>query len=76
MSSETESGIFCVAGMKTGGSTMGETLCEGGSALAVAVAVQANSTWLVSGATVILKCLKKSMPATAACKRFAVKSLP
>jgi hypothetical protein len=45
-----------------------------------AVAIQANSTWLVSGATVIQNFLKKSMPrkepATAACKNLAVKSLP
>jgi hypothetical protein len=36
--------------------------------------------WLVSGATVILNLLKKSMPrmgpATAACKKLEVKSLP
>ncbi len=45
-----------------------------------AVAIQANSTWLDSGATVILNFLKKSMPrmgpAKAACKNLAVKSLP
>jgi hypothetical protein len=44
------------------------------------VAEQANRIWLVSGATVILNFLKKSMlrmgPATAACKNLAVKSLP
>jgi hypothetical protein len=34
---------------------MGETLGKGGSAVAGAVAIQANSTWLVSGATVILE---------------------
>ncbi len=50
------------------------------SAGAGAIAVQANSTWLVSGATLILNFLKKAMPrmgpATAACKKLAVKSLP
>jgi hypothetical protein len=43
-----------------------------------AFAVQANRTWLVSGATVILNFLKESMPrmgpATAGCKNFAVNS--
>ncbi len=65
--------------METGGSTMGKMLGKGSLAAAVAVAVQANSTLLVPGATVILNFLKKSMPrmgpATAACKIFAVKSL-
>jgi hypothetical protein len=45
-----------------------------------AAAVQANSIWLISGATVTLNFLKKSMPrmglATAACKKLDVKSLP
>jgi hypothetical protein len=41
---------------------MGETLGKGGLPVAGAVAVQVNSTWLVSGATVILNFLKKSMP--------------
>jgi hypothetical protein len=81
MSSGTESGIFCVGdGTGTIGLTIGETLGKTGSASAVAVTVQANSTWLVSGATVILNFLKKSMPrmgpANAACKNFAVKNLP
>jgi hypothetical protein len=62
--------------METNNSTMGEMLGKGGSAAAGAVAVQANNTWLVFGATVILNFLKKSMPATAACKNLAVKSLP
>jgi hypothetical protein len=72
-SSGTESGIFCVDAMETKGSTKGEMLGKGGL-------VQANSTWLVSGATVILNFLKKSMPrmgpATVAYKNLAVKSLP
>jgi hypothetical protein len=68
----TESGIFCVAdGTETKGSTIGEMLGKCGLAATWAVALQAN-TWLVSGATVILNFLKKSMPikghATAACK--------
>jgi hypothetical protein len=41
---------------------------------------QANMIWLASGAKVILNFLKKSMPrmgpATAACKKLEVKSLP
>jgi hypothetical protein len=56
-------GFFCdVAGTETGGSTMAETLSKGILVAAGAVAVQANSIWLVSGATVILNFLKKSMP--------------
>jgi hypothetical protein len=45
-----------------------------------AAAVQANCIWLISGATVTLNLLKKSMPrtgpATAACTKLDVKSLP
>jgi hypothetical protein len=45
-----------------------------------AVILAANRILLVSGATVILNILKKSMPrigpATAACKNLAMKSLP
>ncbi len=45
-----------------------------------AAAVQANCIWLMFGETVTLNFLKKSMPrmgpATAACKKLAVKSLP
>ncbi len=45
-----------------------------------AVAVQANCIWLISGATVTLNFLRKSMPrmgpATAACNNLDVKSLP
>jgi hypothetical protein len=59
---------------------MGEMLGKGDLAATRAVALQANSTWLVSGVTVILNFLKKSMPrmgpAIAACKNLAVKSLP
>ncbi len=60
---------------------MGKMLAKGGLVVAGAVAaVQANITWLVSGVTVILNFLKKSMPrmgpATAACKNVAVNSLP
>ncbi len=66
--------------METDNSTMDKTLGKVGSVAAGAVAIQANSTWLVSGATVILNILKKSMPrmgpATAACKNLAVISLP
>ncbi len=45
-----------------------------------AAAAQANCIWLMSGETVTLNFLKKSMPrmgpATAACKKLDVKSLP
>jgi hypothetical protein len=45
-----------------------------------AAAVQANWIWLISGTTVTLNFLKQSMPrmgpATAACKKLDVKSLP
>jgi hypothetical protein len=45
-----------------------------------AAAAQANCIWLMSGETVTLNFLKKSMPrmgpATAACKKLNVKSLP
>jgi hypothetical protein len=45
-----------------------------------AAAVQANCIWLMSGETVTLNFLKKSTPrmgpATAACKKLDVKSLP
>jgi hypothetical protein len=72
---------FCVADETgTSGLTIGVTLGKNGSEAAGVVTIEANSTWLVSGATVILNFLKESMPrmgpATAACKNFAVKSLP
>ncbi len=45
-----------------------------------AAAAQANCIWLMSGETVTLNFLKKSMPrmgpATAACRKLDVKSLP
>jgi hypothetical protein len=45
-----------------------------------AAAVRANCIWLMSGATVALNFLRKSMPrmgpATVACKKLGVKSLP
>ncbi len=45
-----------------------------------AAAVRANCIWLMSGETVTLNFLKKSMPrmgpATAACKKLTEKSLP
>jgi hypothetical protein len=53
---------------------------EGKYGAGEAVAVQANCIWLISGATVALNFLKKSLPrmgpATAACKKLDVKSLP
>jgi hypothetical protein len=49
-------------------------------AVGLAAALQANMIWLVSKATVILNFLKKSIPrmgpATAACEKLEVKSLP
>jgi hypothetical protein len=61
MSSGTDSGIFCVAsGTETGDSTIDEMLGKG--VLPVAVAIHANSTWLVSGATVILNFLRNQCP--------------
>ncbi len=51
-----------------------------GLATGWAAVIQVNMIWLVSGATGILNLLKKSMPrmgpATAACKKLKVKSLP
>jgi hypothetical protein len=65
---------FLCRGMEIGGSTIGKTLGKGSSAVAGATAVQAYSNWLVSGETVILNFLKKSMPrkepANAAHKNF------
>ncbi len=52
----------------------------GGLGAGEAAGVQANCIWLMSGETVTLNFLKKSMPrmgpATAACKKLAEKSLP
>ncbi len=56
------------------GAAKGKTLAGG------AAAEQANCFWLISGETVTLNFLKKSMPrmgpATAACRKVDVKSLP
>jgi hypothetical protein len=53
---------------------------EGKYGVGEAAAVQANCIWLISRATVTLNFLKKSMPrmgpATAACNKLDVKSLP
>jgi hypothetical protein len=53
---------------------------EGKLGAGEAAAVQANCIWLISGVTVTLNFLKKSLPSmgpvTAACKRLDVKSLP
>ncbi len=53
---------------------------EGKYGAGKAAAVQAKCIWLISGATVTFNFLKKSMPrmgpATAACKKLDVKSLP
>jgi hypothetical protein len=53
---------------------------EGKYVAGEAAAVQANCIWVISGATVTLNFLKKSMPrmgpATATCKKLDVKSLP
>ncbi len=86
MSAGKEPGMGCIgvgsdAGKtEKGGSEICAKLGKKGLAAGGAVAVQANRIWLVSGATVILNFLKKSLPrmgpATAACKKLAVKSLP
>jgi hypothetical protein len=53
---------------------------EGKKGAGGAAAAQANCIWLISGTTVTLNFLKKSMlrmgPATVACRKLAVKSLP
>jgi hypothetical protein len=53
---------------------------EGKKLAGGAAAEQANCIWLISGETVTLNFLKKSMPrmgpATAACRKVDVKSLP
>ncbi len=53
---------------------------EGKILAARAAAEQANCIWLISGETMTLNFLKKSMPrmglATAACRKVDVKSLP
>jgi hypothetical protein len=53
---------------------------EGKKGAGEAAAVQANCIWLMSGTTVTLNFLKKSMPrmgpVTAACKKLDVKRLP
>jgi hypothetical protein len=67
-SSGTELGIGCIAmgsaadETETEGSATCETLGKNDLAAAGAFAVQANSTWLVSGATVILNFLKNQCP--------------
>jgi hypothetical protein len=58
---------------------MGKT-AEGTKGVGEAAAEQANCIWLIFGTTVTLNFLKKSMPrmgpATAACRKLDVKSLP
>ncbi len=59
---------------ETDGAAEGKILAGG------AAAEQANCIWLISGETMTLNFLKKSMPrmgpATAACRKVDVKSLP
>jgi hypothetical protein len=66
-------------GREKGGTVSGTGLGKRGKTDEAAV-VQANRMWLVSGTTLTLKFLRKSMPkmglATAACKKLEVKSLP
>jgi hypothetical protein len=56
-----------------------DRVAEGKLGAGEATALQANCIWLISGGTVALNFLKKSMPsmgpATAACKKLDVKSL-
>jgi hypothetical protein len=58
---------------------MGKTLVKGSSEVAGAVAIQANSTWLFSGATVILTILKKINAQNGTCpcglQKFGCKKL-
>jgi hypothetical protein len=67
---DVELGKQCEAG----GAAEGKILAGG------AAAEQANCIWLISGETMTLNFLKKSMPrmglATAACRKVDVKSLP
>jgi hypothetical protein len=62
-----------------GGSEICTELGKTGLAAGGAIAIQANRIWLVSGATVSLNFLKKSMPrvrpVTVSCKKPTVKSL-
>ncbi len=68
MSPGSVSGIRCIAmeaaadDTKTEGSAAFVTLGKNDLAAAGAITVQANITWLFSGATVILNFLKTSMP--------------
>jgi hypothetical protein len=66
-------------GRAKGGTASGTGLGKRGK-MDEAVVVQANRTWMVSGMTLTLNFLNKSMPkmgpATAACKKLEVKSLP
>jgi hypothetical protein len=77
-------GSWIGTGAETGGelNKHGEAggAAEGKYGAGEAAAVQANCIWLISGATVTLNFLKSSMPrmgpATVACKKLDVKSLP
>jgi hypothetical protein len=64
------------AGNEKGAGKAAEGKLEAGEA----AAVQVNCIWLISGTTVTLNFLKKSMPrmgtATVACKKLDMKSLP
>jgi hypothetical protein len=66
-------------GRAKGGTASGTELGKRGGTDKAAT-LQANRTWLVSGTTLTLNFLRKSMPkmgpATAACKKLEVKSLP
>jgi hypothetical protein len=66
-------------GQAKGGTASGTGLGKRGETDEAAV-VKANRTWLVSGTTFTFNFLRKSMPkmgpATAACKKLEVKSLP
>jgi hypothetical protein len=75
------SGVGSVASKtEKGASEICTKLGKKGLAAGGAVASQANRIWPVSGATLILNFLKKSMPrmgpANVACEKLAVKSLP
>ncbi len=65
---------------EAGGAAGGKMWADGAAEGKMWAAEQANCIWLSSGETVTLNFLKKSMPrmgpATAACRKVAVKSLP
>jgi hypothetical protein len=66
--------------VEVGGEDKADEAAESKEGAGEAAAVQANCIWLISGTTVTLNFLKKSMPrmepSTAACRKLDVKNLP